>query len=161
MFVRMSRKNEAETDPWVVANFWLHVEKTDSCWLWRGALGNNGYGSYQWKRNAKDIRVHRMSFRYLIGPIPKGMLVCHKCDVRHCVRPDHLFLGTATENLQDMVVKGRFLGESKYNALLTEDDVRFIRQNKHLGIKRLSTVLDKKYSTVSNVYYNRGWKHVV
>lgn len=154
------KKNKSETDPWVVANFWMRVNKTDGCWLWTGVKTAKGYGQYQWSTGARDIRAHRISFRYLIGEIPPEMLVCHTCDVRECVNPDHLFLGTAKDNLDDMVSKNRYVGEAKYNAVMTEEDVRFIRSNLPLGIKRLSTLLRKPYSTVSNVYYGTSWKHV-
>jgi hypothetical protein len=57
--------------------------------------------------HAQPRLAHRMSWEMHFGPIPEGMLVLHHCDVRRCVRPDHLFLGTARDNTRDMIAKGR------------------------------------------------------
>lgn len=86
-----------------IARFWSKVEKTDGCWLWRGALYGGGYAMV----GKPPRRGNRVSWELAYGPIPKGMFVCHKCDVRHCVRPDHLFLGTHDDNMRDMWAKGR------------------------------------------------------
>lgn len=90
---------------------WAQVEIAgpDECWLWRGYLTNGGYG--QIGLNYKSITVHRASYEVSIGPIPAGMCVLHRCDVRACVNPAHLFLGTHRDNTQDMVRKGRAHGQ--------------------------------------------------
>lgn len=74
------------------------------CWLWIGSISNTrsgGYGVYN------GHTMHRFSYKLHIGDIPKGMCVCHKCDVTSCVNPSHLFLGTHKENMKDMQNKGR------------------------------------------------------
>jgi hypothetical protein len=86
--------------------FWNKVHKTATCWLWRGHK-NKGYGLFAEDGLKARKRVHRFSWELHNGAIPGGLLVCHKCDVRCCVRPDHLFLGTHQDNYDDMVSKGR------------------------------------------------------
>ena len=86
--------------------FWQNVQKTDGCWLWTGNGHPNGYGRF--KINGHTVTVTHFSWKLHHGtPIPPGMLVCHTCDNPQCVRPDHLFLGTRSDNAQDASAKGR------------------------------------------------------
>lgn len=86
---------------------------TDSCWLWKAYIHKEGYGHFMIKKpfahpvSYTPVGAHRFSWEHHYGEIPKGLLVCHKCDVRHCVNPEHLFLGTISDNMQDMIKKGR------------------------------------------------------
>lgn len=81
------------------------VVDENGCWKWQGYISQNGYGNSTLKN--KRIQAHRLSYLAFIGEIPGGLFVCHKCDVRDCVNPDHLFLGTHLDNMRDMVQKGR------------------------------------------------------
>lgn len=94
--------------------FWNKVLKTDSpenpdgCWLWTGSkIGETGraYGGFMHRRHR--MGAHRWSWALHNGPIPEGMVICHRCDTPLCVRPDHLFLGTIADNVRDMWSKGR------------------------------------------------------
>lgn len=88
--------------------FWPKVQKTDCCWEWTGYVMPNGYGTFGRGRAIEGkVYAHRFAYEALVGPIPVGQHVCHRCDNRRCVRPDHLFLGTQRDNMRDMVAKGR------------------------------------------------------
>jgi hypothetical protein len=76
------------------------------CWLWLGGWNTEGYGKVS-KHGKMVVQAHRMFYEIHKGPIPSGMLVCHKCDTPSCVNPEHLFLGNHVENALDMVRKGR------------------------------------------------------
>jgi hypothetical protein len=114
--------------------FWRFVRKTDECWFWTGTIGSRGYGEIQGDGSARKYRAHRASWIIHNGDIPDGLWVLHRCDVRNCVRPDHLWLGTAADNSADMLAKGRAgrpglgrIGEAAPGHKLTPDMVRSIR----------------------------------
>ncbi len=82
------------------------------CWVWLGGLWNSGYGHLK-LHLGKECSAHRVSYLGHIGSIPKGMCVLHKCDVKTCVNPAHLFLGTKQDNTLDMVKKGRHYSDTR------------------------------------------------
>ena len=83
-----------------------NVELDGYCWIWQGSTMNSGYGRTR-GLDGKDASAHRLSYQLFCGDIPKDMCVLHKCDVKTCVNPMHLFLGTKKDNAIDMVQKGR------------------------------------------------------
>lgn len=132
-------------------------EPNSGCWLWQGAL-NNGYGQSSW--NGSALQSHKVSWRAFRGEIPKGMFVCHRCDTRACINPDHLFLGTHADNMRDMVAKGRQLfGRRHREAKLTESAVLEIRAG-----GATDSAFAKKFgvapTTVQQVRIRRSWKQV-
>lgn len=87
--------------------FWKLVDiKIDECWIWKGSCDLDGYGISIGKNPPED-RAHRLSYYYVYGPIEIGLFICHHCDNPSCVRPSHLFMGTARDNVQDCIKKGR------------------------------------------------------
>ena len=87
------------------------IENETGCWLWTGYLNHLGYGKIgTGPRGSKILYVHRASWEIFKGPIPKELFVLHKCDVPRCFNPDHLFLGTQKQNIEDCIAKGRFKG---------------------------------------------------
>jgi len=97
--------------PWQ-DRIWRHVspEPNTGCWLWDGALNNKGYGKIGFGGGNGGTRlVHRLMWEMQRGPIPDDLWVLHRCDVTICCNPEHLFLGTPLDNMQDMHAKGRFV----------------------------------------------------
>jgi hypothetical protein len=143
--------------------FWSKVEKTPGCWLWSAFKNGPGYG---WFRvGQKPRQAHRVSWELHNGPIPDGLQVLHRCDVRSCVRPDHLFLGTQLDNIADMLAKGRHravVGSQQRGARLDETDIIDIRTLHASGVK--SVALARAFSVSPKTIWaavNRlTWRHV-
>src|ERR1700733_2081816 len=91
----------------VTDRFWNKVKKTDGCWEWQKAKNQNGAGYGVLRVNGKNELAHRISYVINNGSIDSDLWVLHKCDNKQCVRPDHLFLGTRSDNIRDMYSKGR------------------------------------------------------
>lgn len=108
--------------------FMAKVQKTDNCWLWTGPLSPLGYGYFS--LNAKTVGAHRAAWTLLRGEIPKGMLICHRCDNPKCVNPDHLFVGTDYDNNIDCIKKGRHITPFKWRQK-TLDGVKLCQKGLH------------------------------
>lgn len=134
------------------------VDKSSGCWVWLASLGSTGYG--QFSVDNRPRKAHRVSYEMYRGPIPAGIFVCHSCDNRLCVNPDHLFLGTSKDNLQDMASKGRSChGESRHNAKLTDEKVRFVR-NSTQSNRALARLCGVSEAAIRNAKAKRTWRHV-
>ena len=134
------------------------------CWLWLGQLFKDGYGQIAIGRDSPK-RAHRISYAEFCGPIPAGMWVLHKCDTPACVNPEHLFLGTAKDNTQDMLAKGRrgdLSGENHPNARHTERFVWAMRRLVKHGtpIAQLAAMYRLTYGAMHQLVRGRVWKNI-
>lgn len=162
------RRWQSDVNRW----FWSHVEKSDSCWLWTGRVDRDGYGDCS--ESLGEQRAHRMSYVLHKGKIPDGLVICHTCEslypvgdftYRLCVRPDHIYAGTHTQNIADRDRTGRSAkGARAGNAKLTDGSVRQIRERYAAGgITQLA--LAREYGVnqtkISNVVTRTTWRHVL
>lgn len=142
------------------------------CWIYMGALNEAGYGiAGLGSRGSGVERTHRISYSHFIGEIPEGMFVCHKCDVRSCCNPAHLFLGTNHDNVKDMIAKKRnskppenkhIKGTVHVLHKLNDQAVREIRELRGSGktLAFLSNAFGVCDSVIYKICARRSWRHV-
>ena len=148
--------------PEIALRFWskVNIQRPNDCWLWQAAtFGENGYGAFG-PTPGQAIGAHRVAWEIVNGPIINGLYVLHKCDVKLCVNPKHLFLGTPIENSKDMVLKGRqHKGVDRPDAKLNAELVLKIRAD-----NRPQRVIAKELSISQTLvcYVKAGviWKHI-
>jgi hypothetical protein len=141
------------------------IHKTETCWLWIGNLSPGGYGMFFME--GKNRIASRVSYSLYVGPIRDSLLVLHKCDNPQCVRPDHLFLGTNSDNMRDMIRKGRqnyvaAKGEAHGHCKLNDDLVRQIirRLDSGEGQRAIARQLGIACSTVNKLATGKAWPHI-
>lgn len=129
----------------VAQRFWARVDKSGDCWVWTGRLSTSGYGQTHLHRPIpKTELTHRLAWKLENKQeIPKGMVICHTCDNRPCVRPTHLFLGTYSDNTQDAIKKGRVCrGDDQWTRKYPER-LRTAAKGNHKSTKHSAEVLIK------------------
>ena len=141
--------------------FFQKVAKSDGCWIWTGTRDNKGYGcmriQYRWHK------AHRLSYAWFVGLIPDGLLVCHKCDNPPCVNPDHFFIGTNQDNMDDMRAKGRapcVVGERNPRNILNARQVLEIRGRDDAGYKRLAEEYGVSKSCIRDIKVRKNWNYL-
>jgi len=132
------------------------------CWIWQGAPGTSGYGRIEW--NGEEYQAHIASWLYHVGPTD-GLCTLHKCDVKMCVNPSHLFLGTRADNTADMWAKGRASdrrGQNNGRSPLTETDVAHIRYFLSRGWThgQLAQRYRVARASIQQIKEWRSWTHV-
>jgi hypothetical protein len=143
--------------------FWSKVDKRgkDECWPWKGSKTNGGYGRFTLP-NHIGTTAHRFSWSLKYSMPSPELEVCHKCDNRECVNPNHLFVGTPKDNALDKVSKGRqsrLHGETNPQAKLKEEQIKMIRSST-LGHSALAKELGVDYSRIYQIRNGKGWNHV-
>lgn len=148
-----------------IVRFWEKVDRRgpDECWMWHGSL-SNPYGAIH--VDGKEIRASRFSYELHFGSIPDGLNVLHKCDTPGCINPNHLFLGTQLENMQDCKRKGRngaAVGVARPNHKLTPELVIQLRQMHGKGdctYSALARIFNLEKTVVRSAIIKKTWKHV-
>ena len=147
------------------ARFDANVAASSGCWEWTAARQPAGYGAFG--AQSRNYGAHRWQWERHNGPIPNGMMVMHRCDNPACVRPEHLFLGTQTDNMRDKMAKGRhryhvFQGEDHGRAKVTNEDVQAIRRLYAEGIS--GPELSRRYglgrTAIYKIIRRQSWRHL-
>lgn len=161
-----------------------NININNDCWEWKRSYTNCGYGKIAHEK--KHLLAHRVSYEIHKGEISKGLLVCHSCDNKKCVNPDHLWLGTQKDNIQDAKQKGRLpkqfgrkhtnetkekfktrphsdrRGEKHHLSKLKNEDVFQIRDMLKIGVK--NKVIAEKFGVntgvISNINTGKSWNHI-
>ena len=150
------RKNEPDRAFFLAR---VDIDPSTQCWVWRGAKQEFGHGCMRYGSGGMK-QAHRVAYEILVGPIPAGLIVRHKCHRTSCVNPEHLELGTMSDNTQDRWRDGTMHAGSKCSATkLTDADVLAIRAS--YPAKSMAQ-LAKEYNSagIFNIIHRKTWKHI-
>ena len=147
---------------------WYEAERLtgwdSGCHIWTGTKNSEGYGELRFGRHMR--KVHRLRYAHTYGPIPDWLLCCHKCNVRECINPEHIYLGTDADNTRDKIDAGTHLirarGRDHHNTPLEEADVLEIRRLDAAGSTRAEVA--RRYNvttaTIGNIVNRKTWRHI-
>lgn len=142
------------------------VHPVTGCWEWTGSINKQGYGVYSVLSHPH--LAHRRAYQLANpGEDISALLVCHKCDNRKCISPEHLFSGTQSDNIKDCVAKGRHArksahGEDKPDAKLKEADIPVIRRRISAGeaCTRIAKSFGVSHTVIYQIKLGKLWRHV-
>ncbi len=140
--------------------FWPKVRLDDSdCWIWMGGVDNRGYGQIGVSSHRTE-RVHRVSYMLHFKHIPRGASVLHHCDNKLCVNPDHLYLGSQTQNVKDAVKRGRF-PPHPFRKLTREqaDKCRTLHNTGEYSTYKLADIFEVSRGVIRNVVERGMYKN--
>lgn len=147
--------------------FWdkVDIKSANECWPWKGWCRRNKYGVYGILVGgaSRSFDTHRVAYYLANGEIPEGMCVCHSCDNPPCCNPNHFFLGTQTDNMSDMVKKGRNIKGEKVNfAKLKAPQVIGIRELYRKGHtqEHIGSLYKTSRVNVCRIVNYMSWKHL-
>lgn len=158
-------KRDSEED-----RFLKYVNKTETCWEWTASLDEDGYGRF----SSPERLAHRFAYRFYKGEIEKDKMILHSCDNRKCCNPEHLRLGTAKDNINDCIIRGRYTipsgafkkgqqtGENNTRAKLTWEKVREMRARikaglPYGGLQKLAEEYGISYICIQKIKANKLW----
>lgn len=154
-------KTEEEKLPMMKIMFYERIEKTESCWIWKGSKIKSGYGIISF--GGKPISAHRLSWKIHHEEIGSDMIVRHLCNNPICVNPEHLAIGTHQDNSDDRVKAGNSgKGSQNCNSSLNEEDIKKIKNLLVLGISgaEIGRRFNVSRTTINNIKKQRTWRHV-
>ena len=155
-----------QKSPKVVERFLKKIEITNTCWFWIGAKDSSGYGSFV--LNNKQIGAHRAAYQLWNDEIPTYLCILHTCDTGDCVNPDHLWLGTKSDNAKDMVRKNRMYhpankGIAHGSSKLTYANViemRNLYSSGQYSQRKLAERFNISYRQVKRIVDREQWRHI-
>jgi hypothetical protein len=154
----------------LAVRFWARVEKSDGCWLWKGAhkYGPNSPESYGYfnvgGKEKRKRAAHRLAWELTYGPIPDGLFVLHVCDRQICCNPQHLRLGSQADNLADMVAKGRACRGEQRSVRFTDNHVREIRARYATGgisQAAIAAIYGVSAGHIGSIIRGETWRHLL
>lgn len=154
------RRGQQPIPPYQQLLLMIRIGRPDECWPWLGSVDAYGYGQLSY--GERRLKAHRVAHELWIGPIPEGLGVLHSCDNRPCCNSKHFFTGTNTDNVADMIAKGRHNpghGIHHASAKLTPKQVLTIRSDLR-SLRAIARDYGVSHSAIFKIKSDQSWKSV-